>query len=332
MASQPNYRRIARNKARKYGLDPRTFQRQIKAESGFDPRAGSPAGAQGIAQIMPATAASWGVNPYKPKQALDAAAKHMAEYVKQYGSYKDALVAYNAGPGRVGLPLYAETAAYIQRILGNKPGQTELYDAKNSDAGPRDKRRTVTTKKTPDRTVTKEDPAARRAALLQYVASSDDPSALLSLATNLRSATTTKTIPGKTTRQQVKATGRPKNNDKGDGKLMGGKPGAIAEMYHDPGINIDGGSRVGAIGGHGEHVHFASTDPAVVKAAARLAIRMGLHVGENDKWDPVDPVHTDGSYHYRKFPGRKLGMAIDVSGGTAQRRLEYNRRLAKLYG
>src|SRR3954470_14082342 len=106
-------RKVARQDARKYGLDPGTFERQIGAESGFNPHITSPAGARGVAQIMPSTAAGWGVNPDDPIASLDAAAKHMAQYVKQYGSYRNALVAYNAGPGRVGGKLPAETAAYI---------------------------------------------------------------------------------------------------------------------------------------------------------------------------------------------------------------------------
>jgi hypothetical protein len=95
------------------------FERQIQQESGFDPTISSPAGAQGIAQIMPATAKSWGVDPLKPRQALDAAARHMAEYVKQFGSYEDALRAYNAGPGAVDASKnYAETNNYVRTILG----------------------------------------------------------------------------------------------------------------------------------------------------------------------------------------------------------------------
>ena len=65
------------------------------------PHIGSPAGAQGIAQIMPATARGWGVDPNNPRQALDAAAKNMASYVKKYGGYENALRAYNAGPGAI---------------------------------------------------------------------------------------------------------------------------------------------------------------------------------------------------------------------------------------
>jgi murein DD-endopeptidase MepM/ murein hydrolase activator NlpD len=104
--------------ARRYGLDPAVFARQIQQESSFNPNARSPAGALGIAQITPATAREWGVNPLDPMAALDAAARNMARYVKQYGSYRDALVAYNAGPGRVGKPLLPETRSYVSAILG----------------------------------------------------------------------------------------------------------------------------------------------------------------------------------------------------------------------
>ena len=75
----PNYRRIATLKARKYGIDPRYFRRQIGAESGFNPNARSRAGARGIAQIMPETAAGWGVNPDDPIASLEALATLMEE-------------------------------------------------------------------------------------------------------------------------------------------------------------------------------------------------------------------------------------------------------------
>src|SRR3954466_1370137 len=97
-----NYRAEARRAAQRHGLDPGVFERQINQESGFNPNARSPAGALGIAQIMPGTARGWGVNPMNPRQALKAAAHNMARYVRRYGNYRNALIAYNAGPGRVG--------------------------------------------------------------------------------------------------------------------------------------------------------------------------------------------------------------------------------------
>ncbi len=113
------YERLARQAAVNAGIDPDIFVRQINAESGFNPNAKS-AYAGGIAQITPATAKGWGVDPYNPRQALNVAAKHMAGYIDQYGGWENALVAYNAGPGRVGKPLYAETSNYIQKILNGQ--------------------------------------------------------------------------------------------------------------------------------------------------------------------------------------------------------------------
>lgn len=127
MASSTYWRAVAMAKARRYGLDPQVFARQIQMESGFNPSARSPAGALGIAQIMPATARGWNVNPMNPNAALDAAARNMARYVHSYGGRYDlALAAYNAGPGAVakyhGVPPYAETRRYVQSILhGHSP-------------------------------------------------------------------------------------------------------------------------------------------------------------------------------------------------------------------
>ncbi len=108
--------------AMKWGVSAALLSAQLMAESGFDPTAGSPAGAQGIAQFMPATAASYGLrDPFDPVQAIDAQAHLMSDLLKQFGSPALALAAYNAGPGAVGscncIPPYAETQAYVARIL-----------------------------------------------------------------------------------------------------------------------------------------------------------------------------------------------------------------------
>ncbi len=80
------------------GISPTLYVRQITVESGFNPKALSPAGAEGIAQLMPGTAAALGVDPWDPVAALGAAARLMASYVNQYGGdYAKALAAYNAG-------------------------------------------------------------------------------------------------------------------------------------------------------------------------------------------------------------------------------------------
>jgi hypothetical protein len=95
---------------------------QLMAESGFDPGAGSAAGAQGIAQFMPSTAAAYGLaDPFDPVAAIDAEAHLMSDLLRQLGSPELALAAYNAGPAPVEachcVPAYPETQAYVTRIL-----------------------------------------------------------------------------------------------------------------------------------------------------------------------------------------------------------------------
>lgn len=96
---------------------------QIYAESGFNPFARSPAGALGIAQLMPSTARSYGVrDPFDPGQAIDAQAHLMRDLLGRFGSVPLALAAYNAGPAPVAacgcVPAIPETQAYVARILG----------------------------------------------------------------------------------------------------------------------------------------------------------------------------------------------------------------------
>jgi soluble lytic murein transglycosylase-like protein len=95
---------------------------QLEAESGFDPNAVSPAGAEGIAQFMPATAAAYGLrDPFDPVAAIDAEAHLMSDLLRQFGSVSLALAAYNAGAGAVAacrcVPAIPETQAYVARIL-----------------------------------------------------------------------------------------------------------------------------------------------------------------------------------------------------------------------
>jgi soluble lytic murein transglycosylase-like protein len=113
-------------------LDPEIFIAQMRQESQFNQFARSQAGAVGVAQIMPATAKGWKIDPHDPLASLDAAARNMARYIKTYKAqghdqttaYKLALAAYNAGPGAVqkykGVPPYPETQRYVNVILASK--------------------------------------------------------------------------------------------------------------------------------------------------------------------------------------------------------------------
>jgi hypothetical protein len=116
------YREPILRSAARWGVPPALMAGQLMAESGFDPNAGSPAGAQGIAQFMPGTAAAYGlINPYDPVAAIDAEAHLMHDLLRQFGSPELALAAYNAGPAPVEacrcIPPYPETQAYVTRIL-----------------------------------------------------------------------------------------------------------------------------------------------------------------------------------------------------------------------
>jgi hypothetical protein len=135
----PNYKKKIRRAARRNGVRPELLLAQLTQESGLNPNAVSPVGARGIAQFMPGTAASYGVDLYDGRAGDDirGAARHMADLLRKYGgSERKALAAYNAGAGAVdkygGVPPYAETQNYVKTIL-SRAGDP----APGSQGGPR---------------------------------------------------------------------------------------------------------------------------------------------------------------------------------------------------
>ncbi len=107
----------------RYRLDPDFVNSVIKAESGFNVRAVSRKGAQGLMQLMPQTASQLGVsNTFDARANVDGGARYLRELLERYNfDMVKALAAYNAGPQRVehygGVPPYSETRAYVTRIV-----------------------------------------------------------------------------------------------------------------------------------------------------------------------------------------------------------------------
>jgi cell wall-associated NlpC family hydrolase len=106
----------------RHGVSPALLTAVARAESNFNPRAVSHAGAQGLMQLMPATAKGLGVtDSFDPAQAVDGAARLLAGHLERFGSVELGLAAYNAGPGAVqrygGVPPYRETQAYVAKIM-----------------------------------------------------------------------------------------------------------------------------------------------------------------------------------------------------------------------
>ncbi|MGA8926785.1 MAG: transglycosylase SLT domain-containing protein, partial [Solirubrobacterales bacterium] len=116
------YRAPLLRSASRWNVSPGLLAAQLEAESGFNPRAVSPAGALGMAQFMPATARSYGLrDPFDPVASIDAQAHLMSDLLRRFHSVPLALAAYNAGSGVVAacgcVPSYPETRAYVARIL-----------------------------------------------------------------------------------------------------------------------------------------------------------------------------------------------------------------------
>ncbi len=149
-ASVVDIEQLIRDASGRHQIDPDFVSSVIKAESNFQPRAVSRKGAQGLMQLMPATAALLGVsNPFDPKANVEAGTTYLSQLLDQYNNDPiKALAAYNAGAHRVqqyhGVPPYRETKLYVARIVSDfnakKQAQNKASQAKSkktSKEGPR---------------------------------------------------------------------------------------------------------------------------------------------------------------------------------------------------
>jgi soluble lytic murein transglycosylase-like protein len=122
-AVKPQLSDVVQSASDRYRLDPDLVNSVIHAESGFNPRATSNKGAQGLMQLMPQTASKLGVlNRLDPQQNVEGGTRYLRELLELYNfDLVKALAAYNAGPHRVeqygGVPPYRETRAYVSRIV-----------------------------------------------------------------------------------------------------------------------------------------------------------------------------------------------------------------------
>lgn len=121
--SQHQYAAEIREISSRHGVDPRLVESVIRAESAFNPTAVSRTGARGLMQLMPKTAVMLGVrDSFNPRENIEGGVRHLRYLLDRYpGNVSLAVAAYNAGENAVdahrGIPPYAETQQYVQRVL-----------------------------------------------------------------------------------------------------------------------------------------------------------------------------------------------------------------------
>jgi hypothetical protein len=133
-ATSASVSQLIANAAAKYGVPSQVAMEVAVQESGLNPNAVSPVGAQGVMQLMPATAAQFGVtDPLNPQQNVNAGVQYLSQLYSQYGSWDLALAAYNWGPGNLNNAIAqnpsnpislapAETQNYVSSVLTGAGG------------------------------------------------------------------------------------------------------------------------------------------------------------------------------------------------------------------
>jgi soluble lytic murein transglycosylase-like protein len=122
-ASSPSLNDMIRGAAQRHGVSEQLISAVIRIESGYNARAVSRKGARGLMQLMPGTAAILGVrDSFDPVENIDGGVRHLRGLLDRFGNDLPlVLAAYNAGEGAVntyrGIPPYAETQSYVERIL-----------------------------------------------------------------------------------------------------------------------------------------------------------------------------------------------------------------------
>lgn len=114
---------LIKQAAAAYGVEERLIHAVVRAESDYNPRCVSRAGAMGLMQLMPENCREFGVgDPFDPAQNIDGGVRHLKQMLDRFDRLDLALAGYNAGPGAVrrygGIPPYRETQAYVQKIMG----------------------------------------------------------------------------------------------------------------------------------------------------------------------------------------------------------------------
>jgi soluble lytic murein transglycosylase-like protein len=122
-SGEQSFSEVIKQASERYSIDEQIIKAVIRQESSFNPQAVSPCGAQGLMQLMPATARSLGVtDPFDAEQNIMAGTRYLKQKLDEFdGNLKLALAAYNAGSGAVrrykGVPPYPETQAYVKGVM-----------------------------------------------------------------------------------------------------------------------------------------------------------------------------------------------------------------------